>query len=149
MSKALKIIGTVALVGLAVLYLGVQAVSIFATGYKTEVAVSYVMADSVTAQSVIIRQESVLTPQNQGYYGYAVTDGSKVSGGQLLASVYGSAEDSAVVTRTEQVRSHHDPVSKYRDQFRRPREPQQPDPEYRRQRPGGVPPKHLYRCRHL
>ncbi|SCJ50298.1 putative membrane fusion protein [Anaerotruncus sp. 2789STDY5834896] len=105
MSKALKIIGTVALVGLAVLYLGVQAVSIFATGYKTEVAVSYVMADSVTAQSVIIRQESVLTPQNQGYYGYAVTDGSKVSGGQLLASVYGSAEDSAVVTRTEQVRS--------------------------------------------
>ncbi len=79
-------------VGLLVLaWVGMQAYLQFKS-IKTEVAVNFVMSNNTTVQGVIIRDEEVISADNNGFYHYLVQNGSKVSKGQRLAAVHGSEE---------------------------------------------------------
>lgn len=70
----------------ALLYVGVQLYAIWHRTYKTETAISYTMADSVTLSGVAIF-DAVDVP-GEGNLGYIVADGERVSAGTVIAEQY-------------------------------------------------------------
>lgn len=99
MKRVLKWLGVAGLCLLLILYVGVQAFQIYFNRNKTEVAVSYVMSSSATTKGLAIRDAQVLRASQEGYFNYSLTDGSKVSGGELISEVYASESDSALVSK--------------------------------------------------
>lgn len=68
------------------LYVIVQCFVIFHQSYKTETAIAYTMADSVTLDGVV--SFATVPVEGSGNLGYLVQDGERVSNGTILAECY-------------------------------------------------------------
>ena len=68
------------------IYLAVQFFIIFHRGYKTETAIAYTMADSVSLQGVVSFDN--VRVDGSGDLGYLVSDGERVTNGTVLAECY-------------------------------------------------------------
>ena len=68
------------------IYLAVQFFIIFHRGYKTETAIAYTMADSVSLQGVV--SFDTVRVDGSGDLGYLVSDGERVTNGTVLAECY-------------------------------------------------------------
>ena len=76
----------IALLGVVSLYVIVQCFVIFHQSYKTETAIAYTMADSVTLDGVVSFDS--VSVEGTGNLGYLVQDGERVSNGTVLAECY-------------------------------------------------------------
>lgn len=81
----LRAIGIALLAALA-LYVIVQCFVIFRNDYKTETAILYTMADSVTLDGVVAFD--TVSVDGSGDLGYLVQDGERVTSGTVLAECY-------------------------------------------------------------
>ncbi len=70
---------------------------------KTQTALERTITRTVSARGVVIRQESVLPSVASGTVVPAITNGSKVSQGDTVASVFSSASDAANILRLKEV----------------------------------------------
>lgn len=77
---------SLALLAAVALYVIVQCFAIFHQSYKTETAIAYTMADSVTMDGVV--SFAVVPVEGSGNLGYLVQDGERVSNGTVLAECY-------------------------------------------------------------
>lgn len=68
------------------IYLAVQFIIIFHRGYKTETAIAYTMADSISLQGVV--SFDTVRVDGSGDLGYLVSDGERVTNGTVLAECY-------------------------------------------------------------
>ena len=66
------------------IYLAIQFIIIFHRGYKTETAIAYTMADSISLQGVV--SFDTVRVDGSGDLGYLVSDGERVTNGTVLAS---------------------------------------------------------------
>lgn len=84
-AKIIRWIG-IALLLVVSLYVVIQCFVIFHQSYKTETAISYTMADSVTLDGVVAFDS--VSVEGSGNLGYLVQDGERVSNGTVLAECY-------------------------------------------------------------
>ena len=70
---------------------------------KTQTALERTISRTVSTRGVVIRQESVLPSVASGTVVPAITNGSKVSQGDTVASVFSSASDAANILRLREV----------------------------------------------
>ena len=68
------------------IYLTIQFIIIFHRGYKTETAIAYTMADSISLQGVV--SFDTVRVDGSGDLGYLVSDGERVTNGTVLAECY-------------------------------------------------------------
>lgn len=76
----------IALLAVVSLYVVIQCFVIFRQSYKTETAIQYTMADSVTLDGVV--SFASVPVDGTGDLGYLVQDGERVSNGTVLAECY-------------------------------------------------------------
>ena len=76
----------IALLAVVSLYVVIQCFVIFRQSYKTETAIQYTMADSVTLDGVV--SFASVPVEGTGDLGYLVQDGERVSNGPVLAECY-------------------------------------------------------------
>lgn len=76
----------IALLAVVSLYVVIQCFVIFRQSYKTETAIQYTMADSVTLDGVV--SFASVPVEGSGDLGYLVQDGERVSNGTVLAECY-------------------------------------------------------------
>lgn len=86
---------------LASLYLAMQLFSILHHTYKTETAITYTMADSVTLNGVAVFD--VIDVAGSGDLGYLATDGERVTGGTILAESYTDASQGVLRERLDRL----------------------------------------------
>ena len=84
-AKFIRWIG-IALLLVVSFYVVIQCFVIFHQSYKTETAISYTMADSVTLDGVVAFDS--VSVEGSGNLGYLVQDGERVSNGTVLAECY-------------------------------------------------------------
>lgn len=84
-AKIIRWIG-IALLLVVSFYVVIQCFVIFHQSYKTETAISYTMADSVTLDGVVAFES--VSVEGSGNLGYLVQDGERVSNGTVLAECY-------------------------------------------------------------
>lgn len=84
-AKIIRWIGN-ALLLVVSFYVVIQCFVIFHQSYKTETAISYTMADSVTLDGVVAFDS--VSVEGSGNLGYLVQDGERVSNGTVLAECY-------------------------------------------------------------
>ena len=77
---------SLALLALLSLYVILQCFVIFHQSYKTETAIAYTMADSVTLDGVV--SFATVPVEGSGNLGYLVKDGERVSNGTVVAECY-------------------------------------------------------------
>lgn len=91
--KVLKaLIGVFLGVGVVV-YVWLQATSGFDSDIETEMAMSVSVNETAVARAYIFRDETVVGKNNSGAIVTVVSEGDRVSKGQLLANIYPNAED--------------------------------------------------------
>ena len=71
--------------------------------YRTEDAVKYSSADTVSFRGVYIRDEQVITQSYSGVLSYPVLDGGKVANGSAVAYVYNSEADIEINRRIDEL----------------------------------------------
>ncbi len=76
-------------------YIGYQIYQANYSQVRTETAVFASLADSVQAEGIAIRKETVLSKNSTGVVAYEVEDGGRVSKGGTVASVYASTQAAA------------------------------------------------------
>lgn len=84
-AQIIRLVG-ILLLALVSLYVVVQCFTIFHQSYKTETAIAYTMADSVTLDGVV--SFDAVPVEGSGNLGYLVQDGERVSNGTVLAECY-------------------------------------------------------------
>ena len=77
---------SLALLALVSLYVILQCFVIFHQSYKTETAIAYTMADSVTLDGVV--SFATVPVEGSGNLGYLVKDGERVSNGTVVGECY-------------------------------------------------------------
>ena len=103
MKKWIKRMLIALLAAVMLTFVGVQVYMVFFNNYRTQVATSWVMGNSVTTKGLLIRDEEVIQAQHSGYYDYTIENGSKISGGEEIAKVYQSADDLLKMKQIEQL----------------------------------------------
>ena len=92
------------LLALALLsYLGYQTYRSIFSGVKTELAVNYSVYESVEAEGVIFRSETVIPAVNNGHVYYTVKNGARVAKDGVIASVYSSENDGFLAQQIDEV----------------------------------------------
>lgn len=89
---------------MAAIYIVVQLYVILGRNYKTETAIAYTMADSVTLTGVVVYD--AIDVYGEGNLGYLAADGERVSEGNVLAEVY--TDESQGVARERLIRLDSD-----------------------------------------
>ena len=89
---------------MAAVYIVIQLYVILGRNYKTETAIAYTMADSVTLTGVVM-YDTINVP-GEGNLGYLVEDGERVSEGNVLAEIY--TDESQGVARERLIRLDSD-----------------------------------------
>lgn len=84
-------------------YIGYQIYKANYSQVRTETAVSATLSDSVQAQGVVIRKETLLTKTGNGVISYEVADGERVSRGGVVASVYANAQAAVSEQKSRQL----------------------------------------------
>ncbi|WP_296047148.1 HlyD family efflux transporter periplasmic adaptor subunit [uncultured Gemmiger sp.] len=92
------------------IYLAVQFFIIFHRGYKTETAIAYTMADSVSLQGVV--SFDTVRVDGSGDLGYLVSDGERVTNGTVLAECYTDGSQGLLRERLDRLGRTIDLLSK-------------------------------------
>ncbi|WP_317320929.1 HlyD family efflux transporter periplasmic adaptor subunit [Subdoligranulum variabile] len=92
------------------LYVVVQCFVIFHQSYKTETAIAYTMADSVTLDGVV--SFTTVPVEGSGNLGYLVQDGERVSNGTVLAECYTDDSQGLLRERLDRLERTIDLLSK-------------------------------------
>ena len=74
-------------------YLGYQVYRSIFSGIKTELAVNYSVYESIEAEGLVIRSETVIPSNVSGELYYTVDNGARVAKNGVIASVYASEND--------------------------------------------------------
>ena len=108
-AKIIRWIG-IALLLVVSFYVVIQCFVIFHQSYKTETAISYTMADSVTLDGVVAFDS--VSVEGSGNLGYLVQDGERVSNGTVLAECYTDDSQGLLRERLDSLRRTIDLLSK-------------------------------------
>ncbi len=87
------VVGILAALGICLV--GLQVYQYFYADIKTEIAYSYTVSDSMEADGVAIRNETILEQTYQGVINYSCQDGERVSVGNQIAEVYTNEQSAA------------------------------------------------------
>ncbi len=98
------------IVAVVIALLVVQMYNYFFLAIKTEYAVKATMEDSFEVSGIVCRNEYFLNKETGGYYDITLENGSKVSKGGTIASVYSKEED---VKAKEQIRMLQAQIDEY------------------------------------
>ncbi|MCI9576466.1 MAG: secretion protein HlyD [Clostridiales bacterium] len=85
-------------------YIGYQIYKANYSQVRTETAVFATLSDSVQAEGIAVRKETLLTQSGNGVMIYEVEDGGRMSKGGVVASVYSSAEAAAAEQKSKQLK---------------------------------------------
>lgn len=83
-------------------YTGYQIYRSIFSGINTELAVNYSVYESIEAEGLIIRTETVI-PSKNGHIYYTVKNGARVAKDGVIASVYASENDGLLADQIEEV----------------------------------------------
>mgnify|MGYP000879895143 CR=1 FL=1 len=95
--------GSTALALLLLFYVGYQIYAAHFSRIRTESAYYFTASDSVQADVVALRKETVLKSPASGAVDYAVASGGKVAKGETVAYVYAGEKQAAARKQTEDV----------------------------------------------
>lgn len=87
-------------------YLGYQIYRSVFSVIKTELAVNYSVYESVEAQGLIFRSETVIPSVSNGHCYYTVTNGARVAKDGVIASVYSSENDGLLAQQISEIDAH-------------------------------------------
>jgi len=90
----------IALTAAIAIYLGVYLVNMLRTPFRSVLAVEYTDVDSVEAKGYVIRNEQVLV-SGSSFVEPAVSSGSKVAKGQVMARGYSESQDHSSISQIE------------------------------------------------
>ena len=105
--RLMKLVIALVAVGLFII-IAYQAYAGVTDEYKTETAVIYSSADTVSFRGVYIRNESVINQYVNGMLYFEVSDGSKVGNGSVVARVYDSEDEIDTIQRISEVEDEID-----------------------------------------
>ncbi len=95
------------LIALVILsYIGYQIYRSMFSTIKTELAVNYSVYESVEAQGLIFRSETVIPSVNNGHLYYTVNNGARIAKNGVIASVYSSENDGFLAQQISEVDAH-------------------------------------------
>lgn len=95
------------LMALAILsYLGYQIYRSVFSVIKTELAVNYSVYESVEAEGLIFRSETVIPSVNNGHCYYTVANGARVAKNGVIASVYSTEQDGLLAQQISEIDAH-------------------------------------------
>ena len=101
----LKRIVTIIIVVLLLVFIGYQIWRANHSSVVTETATYASISDTIQAEGVIIRNETLVQQNTAGVITYNVSDGTKIAKDGLIATVYDTAEDATTQQRREQLES--------------------------------------------
>ena len=101
----LKRIITIIIVVLLLVFIGYQIWRANHSSVVTETATYASISDTIQAEGVIIRNETLVQQNTAGVITYNVSDGTKIAKDSLIATVYDTAEDATTQQRREQLES--------------------------------------------
>ena len=96
--KLLTVFVVLALLG----YFGYQVYRSIFSGIKTELAVNYSVYESIEAEGLIFRSETVI-PAKTGHIYYTVQNGARIAKDGVIASVYSSENDGLLADQIKDV----------------------------------------------
>jgi len=105
--RLMKLVIALVAVGLFII-IAYQAYAGVTDEYKTETAVIYSSADTVSFRGVYIRNESVINQYVNGMLYFEISDGSKVGNGSAVARVYDSEDEINTIQRISEVEDEID-----------------------------------------
>lgn len=91
--KSVKRILIILVLLLPILYVGVQAFSIFSNSYQTQTAVEYTMSDSIICSGALGMTETEIAYDGGGVIGYVASNGERVKAGDAVAEVFATELD--------------------------------------------------------
>lgn len=86
-----------------IVYAGYQAFRYFYAPCRTETAFNFTVSDSVEAEGIMIRDETVIDGQYSDVVSFVNADGTKVSQGSVIAEIYPSEQYAADKARIEEL----------------------------------------------
>jgi hypothetical protein len=101
----LKRIITIIIVVLLLVFIGYQIWRANHSSVVTETATYASISDTIQAEGVIIRNETLVQQNTAGVITYNISDGTKIAKDGLIATVYDTAEDATTQQRREQLES--------------------------------------------
>ena len=101
----LKRIITIIIVVLLLVFIGYQIWRANHSSVVTEAATYASISDTIQAEGVIIRDETLVQQNTAGVITYDISDGTKIAKDGLIATVYDTAEDATTQQRREQLES--------------------------------------------
>lgn len=101
----LKRIITIIIVVLLLVFIGYQIWRANHSSVVTETAAYASISDTIQAEGVIIRDETLVQQNTAGVITYHISDGTKIAKDGLIATVYDTAEDATTQQRREQLES--------------------------------------------
>lgn len=96
--KIFTILIVLALLG----YIGYQVYRSIFSGIKTELAVNYSVYESIEAEGLIFRSETVI-PSKNGHLYYTIKNGARIAKDGVIASVYSSENDGLLADQIEEI----------------------------------------------
>ncbi len=91
--KIIKRIFIILLLLIPALYVGIQALNIISSSYKTQTAIEYTMSDSVTCIGALGMTETEILYDGGGVLGYVAANGERVKAGDAVAEVFATELD--------------------------------------------------------
>ena len=113
MKKILSIIGKIIIGAVAVLLVIFTVLEIFIHTYnpvETQMAVTFTQEQLLTVDGMVIRDEQYVTYSSDRVLDYAVSDGQKVSSGDVIAYAYATLEDAENGRRSNELRAQIDHI---------------------------------------
>lgn len=87
-------------------YIGYQIYRSVFSVIKTELAVNYSVHESIEAEGLVFRTETVIPSAANGHLYYTVKNGARVAKNGVIASVYSSENDGFLADRIDEVNAH-------------------------------------------
>lgn len=96
MDNFIKKILTLLMAGFLLCYVGYQAFQVFYTPIKAETVYSHTMYETVDTQGFVIRNETPVSQNVEGYVYYTAENGSRVAKDGVIAHIYENEEQARI-----------------------------------------------------
>ena len=96
MDNFIKKILTLLMAGFLLCYVGYQAFQVFYTPIKAETVYSHTMYETVDTQAFVIRNETPVSQNVEGYVYYTAENGSRVAKDGVIAHIYENEEQARI-----------------------------------------------------
>ncbi len=101
-SRLLTLLSVLLILG----YIGYQIYRSAFSAIKTELAVNYSVYESIEAEGLVFRSETVIPATANGHLYYTVKNGARVAKNGVIASVYSSENDGFLAERINEIDAH-------------------------------------------